>query len=336
MTSKNTRTVLALSALALLITGGLLYAGPLTPPAGPVTSTYKTLAEVEPRTAISATNTPADADSLFKITQPGSYYLTGNITGVMGKHGIEIAAVGVTLDLNGFSLRGVAGSLDAVTTSASGVERIAVLNGTIREWGGDGIDLATNGASVCRVERVLANENGGSGIRTGFNGTISFCAANRNGVNGIAANQGAVITNCSAYQNDGNGISANGGTLVVDCVARFNTLDGIICSSGCVIRGNACSNNGNGGDAAGIHVTGTDNRIEGNNCTGADRGIAVDVAGNIIIRNTCSGNTINWVIVANNVVGPFLDRTAPASAAISGNSAPDSTGSTHPNANFTY
>ncbi|HRJ49801.1 MAG TPA: hypothetical protein PKU91_04675, partial [Phycisphaerales bacterium] len=87
---------------------------------------------------------------------------------------------------------------------------------------------------------------------------------------------------------------------------------------------------------ANIHATGNDNRIEGNNCILADRGIDVDAAGNIIVRNTCSGNTVNWDIVANNVVGPILDRTAPASAAISGNSAPDSTGSTHPNANFTY
>jgi len=104
----------------------------------------------------------------------------------------------------------------------------------------------------------------------------------------------------------------------------------------CAVLANACSFNGNGGDGAGIHATDSDNRIEGNNCTGADRGIDVDVAGNIIIKNTCAGNTINWVIAANNVVGPILDRRVPASAAISGNSAPDSTGSTHPNANFSY
>ena len=110
--NRATRTVLSLAALALLITGGLLYAGPLNPPAGPVTSTYKTLTEVEPRIAINATNTPGDAigdpsPSLFKITQPGSYYLTGNITGVEDTHGIEIVASGVTLDLNGFDLLGV-------------------------------------------------------------------------------------------------------------------------------------------------------------------------------------------------------------------------------------
>ena len=103
------RTPLLATAALTLAAAGLLFAGPLDPPAGPVTSTYKTLTEVEPRIAISATNTPGDADSVFKITQPGSYYLTGNITGVVGKHGIEIAVSGVTLDLGGFDLVGVPG-----------------------------------------------------------------------------------------------------------------------------------------------------------------------------------------------------------------------------------
>jgi len=102
------------------------------------------------------------------------------------------------------------------------------------------------------------------------------------------------------------------------------------------VTDNTCVFNGNGGNGAGIHATGSDNRIEGNNCTGNDRGIDVDFAGNIIIKNTCSGNTINWTIAANNVVGPILDRRAPASAAISGNSAPSSLGTTDPSANFTY
>src|SRR5262245_50105057 len=80
-------------------------AGPLNPPVGPVTSTYKTLSDVEPRTAINATNTPGDATCLFRITTPGSYYLTGNVTGVPGKAIITVAnagQVGVTIDLNGF------------------------------------------------------------------------------------------------------------------------------------------------------------------------------------------------------------------------------------------
>src|SRR5262245_28304173 len=75
-------------------------AGDLNPPPGPVGATMKTLREVEPRTAINATNTPGDAGSLFVITQPGSYYLTGNVT-VNGMAGIKISASNVTIDLNG-------------------------------------------------------------------------------------------------------------------------------------------------------------------------------------------------------------------------------------------
>ena len=49
-----------------------------TPPAGPVASTPGP----EPRTAVNAASTPGDADSLYRITQPGSYYLTENLAGV--------------------------------------------------------------------------------------------------------------------------------------------------------------------------------------------------------------------------------------------------------------
>src|SRR5262249_21787578 len=93
-----------LAALTLAAAAGLLIAGPLTPPAGPVASSYKTLTEVEPRIAINAVNTPGDNDSVYKITQPGSYYLTGNVQGALNRHGIEIAASNVTVDLMGFEL----------------------------------------------------------------------------------------------------------------------------------------------------------------------------------------------------------------------------------------
>src|SRR6187397_293339 len=93
-------------AAALVVACGLLFAGPMDPPAGPVTSTYKTLTEVEPRTAINAVNTPGDAQNVFRITQPGSYYLTGNVIAAGGKHGITVTVSNVTIDLNGFALDG--------------------------------------------------------------------------------------------------------------------------------------------------------------------------------------------------------------------------------------
>ena len=376
-TRSTPRTVFSLSALALLITGALLYAGPLDPPAGPVTSTYKTLAEVEPRTAINAANTPGDADSLFKITLPGSYYLTGNITGVVGRHGIEIAASGVTLDLNGFDLLGLGmGAFDGVSVTVANLRNIAVHNGSIRNWGDDGIDLFAFNAAGCRVEGLRASGNADNGLVIGINSTVTNCSAYLNATNGIFTGEGCTITscsanghsligirtgigstvtncsaasntgsgigtsngctvsNCSVYQNTGSGISTGTGSTVSNCTAYSNVGSGILCTFACVIRGNACASNGNGGDGAGIHATGNDNRIEGNTCTFADRGIDVDGGGNIIIRNTCASNTTNWVIVAGNAYGPIV--ATPAGAAVNGNTAVAALGSTDPNANFTY
>ncbi len=420
--NRKTRCITFALVAGIGSTGLVALAGDLNPPAGPVAPTHKTLTEVEPRAAVNATNTPGDADSLYKITQPGSYYLTGNVTGVAGKHGIEIASSGVTLDLNGFQLIGAPamGDFDGVRVTVANLMNIAVVNGTVRSWGDDGIDLGTNATDSCRVEGVLAslnadhgiftgwassvancsayfnmgygisalsgstvsnclardntatgivtgggcmiancsvfsndgngiatangctisncaaNNNTGNGIIVGIGSTASNCSANNNTGDGIAADAtGTTVSNCAAYSNTGNGISANdSGCMVTGCTVRYNTLDGILCSSASVIRGNTCSSNGPGiGDGAGIHATGSDNRIEGNNCTGADRGIDVDASGNIIVRNTCSGNTLNWDIAANNKCLVVLGVNA---GAISGDSGGVSPGSTDPNANFTY
>ncbi len=387
--------------LALVVAAGeFAGAGDLNPPAGPVAPTHKTLTEVEPRVAVNATNTPGDADSVFKISQPGSYYLTGNIQGVAGKYGVEIAAVGVTLDLNGFDLRGSAGSLDGVSATVIALTCIKVFNGSVLGWGADGVNLGAIGMTNCRVEGVLAsgnanrgiflggdsavancssslntgagifardgctfancsasfntadgivagagctlggclaNHNDGFGISTFDGCTLSNCAASNNGSTGLNVSSGCAVTNCSAYRNGGSGIAVNFDCAVIGCVASKNTFDGIECTDEAVIRGNNSTDNGyGGGNGAGIHAWFTANRIEGNNCWGADRGIEVSEANNVIIRNTCSRNTIDWVIAANNVFGPIIDRRSPSSAAVSGFSALSSLGSTDANANVSY
>ena len=45
------------------------------------------------------------------IDEPGSYFLSRDVTGVAGQNGIIINASDVTIDLNGFALIGVPGSL---------------------------------------------------------------------------------------------------------------------------------------------------------------------------------------------------------------------------------
>ncbi|MEL6329151.1 MAG: hypothetical protein AAFR38_05780 [Planctomycetota bacterium] len=99
-----TRSMLSTAAVSLACACGpaLAQLGPLNPPAGPVADTP----ELEPRTVLSAVNTPGDADSVFKITQPGSYVLTADVVVPAGQVGVDIAANEVSIDLNGFTIRG--------------------------------------------------------------------------------------------------------------------------------------------------------------------------------------------------------------------------------------
>jgi parallel beta-helix repeat protein len=127
------------------------------------------------------------------------------------------------------------------------------------------------------------------------------------------------------------------GCSVIGCAARNNSGDGIVVAASCVVRDNACSLNGAGaGNGAGILATSGDNRIEGNNCVSNDRGVDANGAGNFIVRNSCSSNGTNWTIAANNVFGPIVDRVGILSAAVNGNAAGSSLGTTDANANFSY
>ncbi len=391
----------AVTCVVLLCSPGA-HAGPITPPPGPVTGTHKTLTEVEPRIAINEVNTPGDADSLFRITSPGSYYLTRSIVGVAGKHGIEIESSGVTLDLNGFDLSGVPGmgAFDGIRSSGLPLRAVVVKNGSVRGWGDDGIDCASSTARGICVEGVsvignaghgmliaphgsvtgceaigngsdgilvsdacivtacvasgnggrgiiadngsivrdcIALENTGNGIETSIAGIVIGCTAMANGGSGIVSNgAGAVVDGCTAYSNTSSGIVVFNGNSVTGCAVRLNAQNGIVATSFCVIRGNTLSSNGSGGDGAGILVTGSDTRIEENNSIGADRGIEVTGTGNVVIRNSCSGNSTDWVIAANNIHGPILDRRVPVSAAVNGFTASSTLGSTDANANYSY
>ncbi len=52
MNAKNVSRLVPVSVAVLIATTGLLIAGPLNPPSGPIASTGNTLTEVEPRIAI--------------------------------------------------------------------------------------------------------------------------------------------------------------------------------------------------------------------------------------------------------------------------------------------
>lgn len=309
----------------------LVSAGDLNPPAGPVTPTMKGLDWVEPRTVISLDTTPGDADSLFRITQPGSYYLVGDVQGVANKHGIEIACDNVTIDMMGFTLAGTPGAAAIGIRNEPGFRGVTILNGVVRDWTDDGISLS--GARLY-VEGVKADRCGASGFDlAGSNGptTIVRCQAVANTIYGINTGSGATVVECTANSNSLSGINLGGsGGVCERNTTIFNTFSGIAQNSGggWVIRNNTCSQNGENGinvctsnsivgnvcnlngtavtDGAGIYVRCGDNRVDSNHLSSNDIGVRMTTNGEeVIIRNTFHDNTTSFSGSTGNDIGPL-------------------------------
>jgi hypothetical protein len=163
-------------ALAISITSPLsIFAqGSLTPPGAPA-PTMKTLAQIEPRTPISSLP--------YTITNPGSYYLTTNLTKVGGTgNGISFSCGDITLDLNGFYLQGVSNGGSGIYVTGS-YTNLVVRHGSIIGWGGSGIDSYS--AAYPRgmlFEKLMITGNGVSGILTEAGSVVRDCVCLNNGL----------------------------------------------------------------------------------------------------------------------------------------------------------
>src|ERR1700736_1195998 len=125
---KTNRVLLAAAAVFLSTLNPQLSTcfaqGTLTPPPGAPAPTMRSLDQIEPRTPISS--------APYSINSSGSYYLTKNLT-VNSGTAITIAADGVTLDLNGFTISSTASSPAASAIDINGGVRhdITISNGHI-------------------------------------------------------------------------------------------------------------------------------------------------------------------------------------------------------------
>ncbi|HEY3246652.1 MAG TPA: right-handed parallel beta-helix repeat-containing protein [Phycisphaerae bacterium] len=336
--------------LAILIVGAwFAQAGSLNPPPGPVTSTMKALDVVEPRTTVQSL--PGSAGALILISQPGSYYLTGDIQGLPGKHGIQIAADNVTLDLNGFSVLGTgSGDFDGITTDqVPFVQRrnITIINGTVRNWGRDGIN-GVFGSSNCIYRDLRLSDNHRNGLTT-VAGSIANCVAQGNTNSGFIAYEGTSLTGCSAWGN-GQGFGCFFGATLANCAARTNGVgifigDGAVATN-CIISGSTGTGLGMGNSAVALNnqIDSSGNhgiemffnpsgaRIEGNTVT-RSTGVGINLTGGtniIVLRNTARANTGgNYVTGAGNSFGPIVNVAGVGDISATG-------GANHPWANFSY
>ncbi|RLJ21739.1 hypothetical protein DJ031_02290 [bacterium endosymbiont of Escarpia laminata] len=214
-------------------------------PSGPPGPTMKSMDQVEPRVPISSVP--------FIIDQPGSYYLTGNLTQSVGGNAILINADDVTVDLMGFSLKGGAAFGDGVHVRSQNVE---IRNGTIRGFSGSGVWIA---GVMQRIIGIRAVENAGDGITLNDLGgelgsaasVIESCIATGNGFRGIAIMGNSVVRGNRIYGNNRSGIEAQSGNLIIGNQVNNNDA-GILVRDGNRVAENDVHQNRNTGIRIGV------------------------------------------------------------------------------------
>jgi hypothetical protein len=262
---------------------------------------------------VNSVNTPGDATAEFVISQAGSYCVPSNIIGVSGKSGIRIDSDSVTLDLGGFAMLGVSGSLSGILINTH--VHIVVRNGSVSGWGIDGVDGST--AGLARIEDLRADANVGAGIVINSGSQVNNCVAAQNGGVGISGSNDVLVTGCVSSINVSHGFQLGGGSTlksclaynngaagittssvssltVIDCTAHFNTGFGIAGPKRSFVTGTSAEENRGGGISVGGSSTVSNCNASGN--TGV--GIIASV-GSAVTGCTVSGNTADGIQVDN-------------------------------------
>jgi len=263
------------------------------------------------------------------IEWPAMVKLAGTLT--TNQTAITVDSDDVTIDLGGHSLIGdpcAAATYGIYMDDRSSVE---IRNGTVRKFGGYGIlDIGSGKGHRVIIVRVVSNgsygillngyshlvtgctavENGSYGIWVYALSTLTGNVAFSNEDNGISCMSGCTVTGNTSNSNNGSGIQVLMNNMVTGNTANFNMADGIyVRNDENKVAHNTCCSNGNGGDGAGIYIYsgGNDNCIKGNHVIDNDSGIDINGTGNIIIKNTASGNTPNYDIIAGNAYGQIIN-----------------------------
>jgi hypothetical protein len=181
--------------------------------------------------ALAGNVTPGDAPGFpILITRPGSYRLASDLVVSDANAGaISITAEYVTLDLNGFSIRGPGtvglGRGIKSTDAAGGGDAVTVMNGSVTGFGSHGVALDSN----CFVENLRVANNRGDGIQ---------------------ATSGSIVKKNIVAGNQGDGIRIGLQSLVMGNIVSRNTGIGIVEGfpmagpRGAMVLDNAVSQNG--------------------------------------------------------------------------------------------
>ncbi len=289
---------LTVAFVSIITCAGLYAQGNLAPPAGVPAPTMKTLDQVEPRTPISSLP--------YTISEPGSYYVTGNLSST--EHGIIIQSSGVTVDLMGFSMAGDGGTGDygiyvAGASTNNPVDKLLVRGGSIYDFGNG---LRARFTENSRFEQLLVSGSTSHGFLLA--GNAGLCNGN-------------TVVDCSVsgstgigFYLDGRGGQCNENRLLA-CSSRNNGGMGFLLAGnagqcdGNTIQGNVVSKN----SVQGIYISyANGNRVEANHVWGTTGAVTYGIrtssitTGNFIFKNTCVGQVNNFALDSDDTYGPVV------------------------------
>lgn len=154
----------------------------------------------------------------------------------------------------------------------------------------------------CNVNNNMSDDYYGAGIFCDVNAHIESCNVISNGSTGssrsgygIYASYGSQVRECTVARTRGSttlsgGIIVQAHSRVADCISYSNDYNGIVARGHSQFINNSSFDNGQNG----LYVSSAaGNRVEGNHCTGNARyGIEISSDSNLVVRNSCSANTL--------------------------------------------
>lgn len=179
----------------------------------------------------------------YTIDAAGSYVVTGDLTLSSSANGIRISSDDVSLDLNGYALRGSGSARHGIRVD-SGKLNIVIRNGALHDWGRIGISAP--GVTNLLLRQVQVYACGQEGILAGTASVLRQCQVLSCGEEGIRTGGAAVVSDCLSRSNSTAGIVVGDNAVVVGCVTRDNGDDGVRTGQAVVV--DAVSSRGNGGD----------------------------------------------------------------------------------------
>jgi hypothetical protein len=219
MADVDRRFMLGAGLAGAAVMAKLAHAGPLTPPAGQVRSSGKTLDTVEPRIPITAETCPGDATCTYRITQAGSYYTVSNAQGSQGLACVvRVSASNVSVDMRGCTISGgggggAGGALSCISVD-DGLSNIELHNGYCRD--------TTTGLSAGRSQVSVADidcDGCAVGMLLGSGSCVSDCLCRNCGTAGFSCPDDAATGTSSRCTLD-------------DCIA-ISCGTGFACGSDC-------------------------------------------------------------------------------------------------------